>query len=121
MKTTGVVGLLAGLILLAGATPAAAQAAAPTGESVDLALVLVVDVSRSIDDDAFALQREGYANAFVDPRVLRAIHSGPMGRIAVSFVEFAASSQIKTVIDWTVLRDGETAGGFADQLKKLPR
>lgn len=113
MKTVAMV-LLVIAGILAG-RPAHAE------DAVDLALVLVVDVSRSVDDDEFQLQRQGYAAAFTDPRVLQAIRGGPIGRIAVSFVEFAASSQIKTVIDWTVLRDGETAGGFADQLQKLPR
>ncbi len=113
MKALAVIGLaLASLGL--GAPACAADA-------VDLALVLVVDVSRSIDDGEFRLQRQGYAAAFTDPRVLQAIRSGAIGSIAVSFVEFAASTQVKTVIDWTVLSDDETAGAFADQLQTLPR
>jgi len=45
-------------------------------ETVDLLLVLAADVSRSIDDGEFNLQRKGYAAAMTDPRVLRAIAGG---------------------------------------------
>ena len=66
-------------LLLLAPPPAAA-------ETVDLQLVLAAHVSRSIDDDEFKLQRQGYANAFRDPRVLRAIRSGQFGRIAVCYL-----------------------------------
>ena len=63
------------LLILAGAAmfPAAAMAA----EQVDLFLVLAADVSRSVDNEKFQLQREGYAAAVSDPRVLDAIRVGP--------------------------------------------
>src|SRR5262245_23589353 len=55
-------------------------------ERVDLLLVLASDVSRGVDDTKFKLQREGHANAIVDPRVVHAMTTGPHGRIAISFV-----------------------------------
>src|SRR5689334_9202157 len=58
-------------------------------ETVDLKLVLLADVSRSITDEEFRLQRNGYAQAMTDPRVLKAITSGPYRSIAVTFIEFA--------------------------------
>jgi len=90
-------------------------------EEVDLKLVLAADVSRSVDDREFALQREGYAAAFRDPRVMRAIRSGPLGRIAVCFFEWSGTESQKLVIDWTVIGDIESAGYFADRLMREPR
>jgi hypothetical protein len=90
-------------------------------EPVDLILVLAADVSRSVDAAKFQLQRDGYARAFSDPRVLRAITSGLHGRIAVSFVEWSGPVSQKLVIDWTVIKDSETAQGFGDRLIEAPR
>jgi hypothetical protein len=77
-------------------------------EKVDLLLVLAADVSRSVDARKFQLQREGYAAALSDPRVLEAIKSGPSGRIAVCLVEWSGMTSQKVVIDWTVI-DGPKA------------
>ena len=79
------------------------------GEPVDLLLVLAADVSRSVDQPKFQLQREGYAAAISDPRVLKAITSGPHQRIALCFVEWSGAGAQKVVIDWTVVGDAEAA------------
>ncbi|HVH78766.1 MAG TPA: DUF1194 domain-containing protein, partial [Stellaceae bacterium] len=76
---------------------AAAGAAAAAG-NVDLLLVLAADVSRSIDDGEFKLQRQGYAAALADPRVLKAITSGPNQSIALTFVEWSGADEQKTVV-----------------------
>ncbi len=100
----------------------AALAGAPArAEPVDLHLVLAVDVSRSVDDDEFRLQREGYAAAFNDPRVLRAIRSGGLGRIAVTYFEWSGELAQKVIVDWTVVGDEESAAGFAADLLRAPR
>src|SRR3954463_14974920 len=80
-------------------TPPNARAAEP----VDLLLVFASDVSRSIDQPKFQLQREGYAAAIADPRVLDAIASGRHKRIAVAFVEWSGVSSQKVLIDWTLI------------------
>jgi hypothetical protein len=103
------------LFLLLGGTTARAE------EGVDLALVLVADVSRSIDDSEFRLQKEGYAAAFKDDRVLAAIHAGPHGAIAVSYIEFAGSNEVRQVLGWTIIKDGETGATFADKMEQAPR
>src|SRR6266540_3906048 len=74
MKTATAVAML--LACLFGAAGARA-------ETVDLLLVLAADVSRSIDETEFNLQRKGYAAAITDPRVLRAIAGGRNHAIAV--------------------------------------
>ena len=65
-------GLFCAALLFGGAGSA-------KGESVDLQLILTSDVSRSIDNEEFKLQREGYASALENPQVLSAIRSGPTG------------------------------------------
>ncbi len=107
-------GLWLGLMLLL--LPAAAHA-----EEVDLALVLVSDVSRSIDDAEFATQKDGYSAAFADAHVLAAIKGGPLGTIAVSYVEFAGQREVRTVVGWTIVRDAEGAKAFTDAVHAAPR
>jgi hypothetical protein len=90
-------------------------------EPVDLLLVLAADVSRSVDADKFKLQREGYAAAFADLRVINAITAGLFGRIAVCYVEWSGAGSQRLVIDWTAIEDSATAKQFGDQLLEVPR
>jgi hypothetical protein len=90
-------------------------------ERVDLLLVLAADVSNSMEEQKFQLQRAGYAAAFSNPRVMDAIHAGPSGRIAVAFVEWSSIHQQKIVIDWTVIGNDETARAFGDRILEAPR
>ncbi len=108
---------LLALILTAAALPAAALAA----EKVDLLLVLAADVSRSIDNEKFQLQREGYAAAISDQRVLDAIRSGRNGRIGMIFVEWSGVGSQRVLIDWTTIGDAEAAKEFGDRLLEAPR
>jgi hypothetical protein len=96
-------------------------AAAAAAEQVDLLLVLAVDVSRSVDAGKFQLQREGYAAALSNPRVIEAIQSGRNGHIGVIFVEWSGVGNQKVVIDWTLIGDAEAAKGFGDRLLEAPR
>jgi hypothetical protein len=95
--------------------------AAHATESVDLTLVLVTDVSRSIDDSEFKLEKEGYAAAFTSAQVIDAIKGGTVGAIAVAYVEFASSFEVRTVLDWEVIRDKASAKAVADKLLAAPR
>src|SRR5262245_18600043 len=107
--------LMAALVLVATASLARAA------ERVDLLLVLASDVSRSVDQAKFQLQREGYAAAISDKRVLEAITAGPQRRIAVAFVEWSGVSAQRVVIDWSVIDGPDAARKFGDQLIELPR
>jgi len=98
-------------------SPPAARAAEP----VDLLLVLAADVSRSVTEAKFKLQREGAAAAISHPDVLKAITSGPNRRIAVCFVEWATAGLQNVVVDWTLIGDGESARSFGDRLVEAPR
>ena len=105
------------LTLLLACLAAPSRAAEP----VDVALVLVSDVSRSIDDAEFKLEKDGYVAAFTDPRVIEAIRHGEIGAISVAYVEFASASEVRTVLDWSVIRDRDGARAFADRLLAEPR
>jgi len=90
-------------------------------QNTDLLLVLAADVSRSIDEGEFELQRTGYAAALSDPRVLAAIRSGSNGMIAICFVEWSGAGEQMVVVDWTVIRDDEDAGGLSASILAAPR
>jgi len=90
-------------------------------QNTDLLLVLAADVSRSIDEGEFELQRKGYAAALSDPRVLAAVRGGTNGAIAVCFVEWSGAGEQLVVADWTVIRDGEDAGGLSAAILSAPR
>jgi hypothetical protein len=94
---------------------------AKAGEPVDLLLVLAADVSRSVDQAKFQLQRQGYAAAISHPRVLNAITSGLHQKIALCFVEWSGPNAQKIVIDWTLIGDAAAARRFGDQLVEAPR
>jgi hypothetical protein len=100
---------------------ALAPLAAAAAEKVDLLLVLAADVSRSVDAKKFQLQRDGYAAAVSNPRVLDAIRSGRNGRIGLMFVEWSGIGSQRVVIDWSLVGGAEAAKGFGDRLIEAPR
>jgi len=109
---------LLGILILAVASLSTRVACA---EIVDLQLILAADVSISVDNEEFRLQREGYAAAITSVPVLEAIRAGPHHAIAVSFIEWSGPSKQRIVADWTVIRDGEMATVFANILRTAPR
>jgi hypothetical protein len=88
---------------------------------VDLEVILAADVSRSIDDAEFDLQRKGYAAALTDPRVLTAIRSRSSGSIGVCFIEWSGEEDQQVVVDWAEIRDEEDAGSLAAAILAAPR
>ena len=84
-------------------------------------LALAADVSGSVDDLKFSLQREGYSAAITSPRVIKAIRSGRLGRIAICYIEWSGTRNQKVLIDWTVIQDAAGAHRFAGQLAEAPR
>jgi len=87
---------------------------------VDLALVLAVDISNSMDPDEQELQRQGFAEAFRSPPVHNAIGSGMLGRIAVAYLEWAGPSIQYVTVPWTQIGGLEDALSFADRLAQAP-
>src|SRR5271168_413163 len=97
----------------------AGAAGAPV--AVDAAIVLAADVSRSIDDEEFALQRRGYADAIQSQQLIDAISTGPHGAIALSYVEWAGDGEERLVVDWAVIRNQAAAGAFVAAMTGAPR
>ena len=106
-------------LLAIGGLLFSAPAPAETGEvPVDLELVLAVDISSSVDGYEARLQRDGYVQAILDARVMRAIKSGVLGRIAVTYVEWASYDYQRTAVDWTLIHDEMSAQAFALQVAR---
>ncbi|MBC7576703.1 DUF1194 domain-containing protein [Tardiphaga sp.] len=87
---------------------------------VDVELVLAVDVSYSMDMEELAIQREGYAQAIVSKEFLAALKTGPTGKIAVTYFEWAASTDQKVIIPWRVIDGPESADAVAAEIMKTP-
>jgi hypothetical protein len=88
--------------------------------SVDIELILAVDVSYSMDMDELAVQREGYAQAIVSKEFLQALKAGQTGKIAVTYFEWAASNDQKIIIPWRVIDGPETADAVSEEILKTP-
>src|SRR5262245_4357197 len=83
---------------------------------VDVALVLAVDISLSMDPDEQRLQREGYIAALRDEEILKAIRAGQNGRIAVTYVEWAGPDIQLHLIPWRVISDAQSAEACVAEL-----
>jgi hypothetical protein len=83
--------------------------------------VLVTDVSRSIDDSEYRLEKEGTAAAITSHAVIQAIRAGAVGRIAVAYEEFAGPYEVRMVLDFTIIQDQASAEAFAARLVAAPR
>lgn len=105
--------LFAALLLAFGGTARAERA-------VDVALVLLTDVSNSIDDHEYALVKEGYRAAFSDPEVIAAIQ-GSYGGVAVAYVEFSGAHEVTLVRGWDHLTDAASSQAFGAAVASAPR
>lgn len=112
-----VAGAAAGLVAAGGGVWRTARAV----EVVDLVLSLSADVSRSVDDQKFKLQREGYAAAIEDPKVVGLMRAGAHRRIALQLVEWSGAGAVSVMVPWTAIGSGEQASAFADRVRSAPR
>lgn len=113
---------LSAALALLGLLAAGPAAGGPAGSTpVDLELVLAVDISYSMDQEEQALQREGYASAVVSREFIEALRSGPTGRIAVAYVEWAGESEQQVVVNWRIIDGPDTAKAFADAISSAPQ
>ena len=102
--------LAAALLLLAGQSVRAAE------REVDLELVLAADISGSMDLEEATLQRHGFASALRHPEVVQAIRLGGLGRIAVTYMEWAGARHQSTLVDWAEVSDATSATAFAQAI-----
>jgi len=108
-------------VLAAGGALALGSRSARADGAVDLALVMAVDVSRSVDEDEARLQREGYRAALIDPQVVAAVTGGALGAIAVAYVEWAGIQYQRLVIPWTRLGSAADCAAWSQALARQPR
>jgi hypothetical protein len=90
-------------------------------EAVDMALVLAVDVSESVDADEYQLQHEGIARAFESPEVVDVIKGGTRGVIDVLVLEWSDRDKQMVTVDWTPIRDQPSAAAFAARVRASRR
>lgn len=88
---------------------------------VDLALILAIDVSGSVNAERWELQRRGYEAAFNSPEVMQSITSGQHKAIAVTMVEWSGANHQQQVVDWMVITDQLSAATFASAMAEAPR
>src|SRR3954447_5598627 len=91
-------------------TPASAE------PQLDLALVIAVDVSSSMEAEEQGLQRSGFADAFRSSLVHEAIQNGPAGRIAVTYVEWSGAKDQLILVPWMIIDSAEKANAFSERL-----
>ena len=65
-------------------------------------------------------KREGYVAAFRNPEVMRAIRSGPLGRIAVTYFEWSGQGLHWQVVPWSLIASRDDADAFAARLEVAP-
>jgi hypothetical protein len=117
----GLFGLLSlAAVGLSTAPPLHAQTPPAPPEEVDVALVLAVDVSYSMDIDELALQRTGYIEAFRSKQLHEAIGKGAIGKIAVTYFEWAGGHFQHVVKPWTIIDTPQSAIAFAEELGEAP-
>ncbi len=87
-----------------------------SAEEVDVELFLAVDVSRSMTPAELEIQRRGYAEALASDDVYDAIAGGLIGKIALTYVEWAGFTNQRTVVDWTLIETREDLQDFANQI-----
>src|SRR5882762_11252593 len=90
------------------------------GSSVNVELVIAVDVSYSMDIDELAIQREGYAQAIVSKDFLQALRAVPGSKVAVTYFEWSMSGDEKIIIPWRVIEGPESADAVATEIMKTP-
>jgi hypothetical protein len=108
-------------LILATSLLGSSAAGVPGAQQVDVALVIATDVSYSVDENEAQFQREGAIAAFRSADVVKAIQSGSLGRIAVTYIDFSSYQSNKILVDWRIVHDKTSADAFADALAAKPR
>lgn len=108
---------ISGVAAAVGLTVGGQAAAVPVG----LELMLLVDVSGSVDNTEYNLQKTGYVNAFNNAAVQSAILASQGGAIAVTYIEWSGVAQQSTRVVWTLINSVQSAQAFATALSGVTR
>ncbi len=109
--------IIGALLVFAAFSRAPGPAAAQSRQPVDLVLVLAVDTSSSIEADEYAVQAQGYADAFRDPLIISAIEDLGPGGLGVTFLQWSASFQMFQSVGWSHVHDAASAEKFAADIE----
>ena len=115
LRRLALLGVLSAGFASAGGYCAGAQS------GVDLELVLAVDVSGSVSEARFELQKRGYVAAFRNPRLLQAIQSGSQQRIAVTMLQWTGPVLQVQVVPWRLISTEASMHALADAIEAVPR
>lgn len=107
---------LAAALLVAFSATASRAEKGPV--AVDAELVFAVDISYSMDPEEQRLQRTGYVAALKSPQFLRALQSGPLGKIAVAYMQWASFDDQNIVLNWSLIDGPASAQAVADKLSE---
>ncbi len=115
--------ILAAALIFSPETNAATNAPrpSPAEPEVDVNLVLAIDASGSVSDDRFELQKQGYAAAFRNPKVLAAIWAGDHRAISVSMLQWTGPTLHVIVVPWMTVRDQKSALELASAINAARR
>src|SRR6478735_2087026 len=111
--------MLATLVLLLGLSGATVPVASGDNQ-VDVELVLAVDMSGSMDTEEAEIQRSGYVEAISHPDFINAVRAGMLGRVAISYFEWAGSVNETSLVDWRLIESYEDAAAFANAIASRP-
>lgn len=109
------------LVCAASAAVLLGAASFANAAAVSLQLVLAIDVSGSVDSQEFALQRNGYVQAFQSAAVQNAIAATPGGSIAATFVQWSSGNEQQQSVGWTLINSAASANAFAASIFAAPR
>jgi hypothetical protein len=112
--------MMTGAAVLGLAVPGSVLADTKDQVSVDVELIIGVDVSYSMDIEELAVQREGYAQAIISKEFLQALTTGPNRKLAVTYFEWSAPNDQKIIVPWRLIDGPETADAVAREIMKTP-
>lgn len=104
----------------AGLVAAAFSVAAAAETPVDVAIVLAVDASASVDGSERVVQRGGYVQALRHADFARAVAAGYTGRVAIAYFEWAGDIHAQSHLAWRVLESPADAEAMARAIEALP-
>ncbi|WP_416898435.1 MAG: DUF1194 domain-containing protein [Minwuia sp.] len=90
-------------------------------QATDVAIVLAVDASSSVNLEEFGLQMQGIAAALRDPQVLSTIAEGPSGSIAIALVQWSGPLQTRVAVPWRLVEGADSAEALAKEIEETPR
>jgi hypothetical protein len=103
--------IIAALLISAGAADAACRQA----------LALGLDISGSVDDREYDLQRQGLAQAFGSDDVAQAILQQPGAPIRLSVFEWSGPSAQTIILPWTIIADIGDLNAARQRILTAPR